>query len=163
MTTWPGWSNENTLVLPLDDAPPGAVLSLDGRDFAPKDELHVTLVGRRLGEELRHALGDRLDAATRPAFEALDWSYVRTGERRLIEKPGLADDGTRGTVATVIELVELPALAWYYRWLGELLGRQLPVPPAHVTLYTHRKAKGIGIPTLHSLRAWSRGAVPSPA
>ncbi|MGY4514488.1 hypothetical protein [Lysobacter sp. HA18] len=163
MTTWPGWSNDNTLVLPLDDAPPGEALEFDGRRFDAKKELHVTLVGRKLGGELRSALGDRLDIATRPAFEALDWSYVRTGQRRLIERPDTGDDGARSTVASVIELVELPALDWYYRWLGELLGRQLPVPPAHVTLYTHRKAKGIGIPTVHSLRAWSRGAVPATA
>lgn len=163
MTTWPGWSDDTTLVLPLDDAPPGETLEFGGRRFDAKNELHVTLVGKQLGAELRHALGDRLDAATRPAFEALDWWYARTGERRLIERPDTTDDGDRGTVASVIELIELPALDWYYRWLGELLGRQLPVPPAHVTLYTHRKAKGIGIPTTQSLRAWSRGAVPVPA
>lgn len=163
MAAWPGWSNENTLVLPLDDAPPRAPLRLDGREFAPKDELHLTLVGRALGDELHAVLGDRRDAATRPAFEALDWSHARTGDRRLIERPGTTDAGERGIVGSVIELVELPALAFYYRWLGELLGRQLPVPPAHVTLYTHRKAKGIGIPTRQRLRAWSRGPVTAPA
>lgn len=160
MTAWPGWSDDATLVLPLDDAPPAAPLDVGGRRFAPKAELHLTLVGRTLGAELRRVLGDRLDAATRPAFEALDWSPVRTGEHRLIEKPGRSDDGTHGIVASVIELVELPALGFYHRWLGELLGRQLPVPPAHVTLYTHGKAAGIGIPTAQRLRAWSRGPVP---
>ncbi|WP_133479627.1 hypothetical protein [Cognatilysobacter segetis] len=159
MTTWPGWSDENTLVLPLGDAPPDGALTLDGRAFAPKDELHVTLVGRELGAELRAVLGDRLDAATRPAFEALDWSLARSGRRVLIEKPGRTDDGERAKVASVIELVELPALDFFYRWLGELLGRELAVPPAHVTLYTHRKAQGIGIPSLRSLRAWSQGEV----
>ena len=159
MTAWPGWSDEYTLVLPLHDAPPAAELSVDGRSYAPKDELHITLVGRELGNELRRALGDRLDAATRPAFEALDWSYARSGERLWIEKQETGDDGRQGTVASVIELVELPALDYFYRWLGELLGRQLPVPPAHITLYTHRKAKGIGIPTRGRLRAWSRGPV----
>lgn len=161
MTTWPGWSSEHTLVLPLDETPPAKPLQLDGRAFAPKDELHVTLVGRALGAELQRALGPRLEAATRPAFEALDWSYARTGEQRLVEKPRTADDGARGTVASVVELVELPALAFYYRWLGELLGRELAVPPAHVTLYTHGKAAGIGIPTRRALRAWSR-AMPVP-
>ena len=163
MTTWPGWSNDNTLVLPLDEAPPAKGFDLDGRHFDAKKELHVTLVGRALGAELRRALGDRLDIATRPAFEALDWTVARTGERRLIERTDTADDGKPGNVASVIEFVDLPALDWYYRWLGDLLGRQLAVPPAHVTLYTHRKAKGIGIPTARSLRAWSRGAVPIPA
>lgn len=156
MTTWPGWSQDDTLVLPLDEAPPSAPIELDGRSFVPKDELHVTLVGRALGRELREVLGDRLDDATRPAFEALDWSYARSDERRLVERPDIGDDGVRGLVASVVELVDLPALAYYHRWLGDLFGRQLPVPPAHVTLYTYRKAKGIGISTPQRLRAWSR-------
>lgn len=159
MTAWPGWTKEHTLILPLDTAPPAQPLRIDGREFAPKDELHITLVGRALGRELAHALGRRLDAATRPAFEALDWTHEPSGERLLIEKPGTTDAGERGTVASVIECVELPALSFYYRWLGELLGRQLPVPPPHVTLYTFNKARGIGIPTAGRLRAWSRGPV----
>ncbi|GAB6195604.1 hypothetical protein [Lysobacter xanthus] len=163
MTQWPGWSDQNTLVLPLEDVPPSSPLEHGGQRLEPKGELHVTLVGAALGEELRRALGDRLDEATRPAFEALDWSYVRSGERLLIEKPGTTDDGGRGTVASVVELVDLPALDFFYRWLGELLGRQLPVPPAHVTLYTRNKAKGIAIPTARQLRAWSRGPVPGTA
>ncbi|AXK73289.1 hypothetical protein DWG18_14045 [Lysobacter sp. TY2-98] len=163
MTTWPGWSNDNTLLLPLADAPPTKGFDFDGRHFDAKKELHVTLVGRALGAELRRAFGERLDVATRPAFEALDWSCERTGQHRLIERADTGGDGERGTVASVIELVHLPALDWYYRWLGDLVGRQLAVPPAHVTLYTHGKTRGIGIPTARSLRAWSRGAVPIPA
>ena len=38
MTMWPGWSNENTLVLPLDDAPPGLLLWRSLRD--PHTEEH---------------------------------------------------------------------------------------------------------------------------
>lgn len=160
MSAWPGWTREQTLILPLDAAPPSQPVRIDGREFTPKNELHITLVGRTLGQELARVLGGRLDAATRPAFEALDWSHAPFGERLLIEKPGTTDAGERGTVASVIERVELPALDFYYRWLGERLGRQLPVPPAHVTLYTHGKAAGIGIPTPQRLRAWSRGPVP---
>ncbi|TZF89520.1 hypothetical protein [Cognatilysobacter lacus] len=156
MTTWPGWTQDDTLVLPLDDSPPTAPLEIDGRVFAPKQELHVTVVAHALGRELRDVLGDRLEAGTRPAFEALDWSYRRTEQRRVIRRPGVGDDGKPGTLASVIELVEMPALGFYHRWLGELLGRQLTMPPAHITLYTHGKASGIGIPTERCLRAWSR-------
>jgi hypothetical protein len=159
MTTWPGWSDDNTLVLPVDAAPPASPLTLDGRDFQPKGELHVTLVGRALGEELRHVLGERREVATRPAFEALDWSFERSGVGLLIEKSGSAGDQGRVAGATVIEPVELPALDFYYHWLGGLLGRELAVPPAHITLYTLDGARGIGIPTVRSLRAWSRGEV----
>lgn len=162
MTTWPGWSDANTLLLPLDDAPPPRTLDLGARRFDPKPELHVTLVGPRLGAELRALLGDALEAATRPAFEALDWSIARSGRAERVEHHGRRDDGRRGTIASIIEHVELPALAHYYRWLETLLGRQLPVPPPHVTLYTHGKARGIGIPTTRALRAWSKGPVDLP-
>lgn len=159
MHAWPGWSERHTLVLAMHEAPPRAAVELDGRRFLPKDELHVTLVGGALGRELQAALGDRRDAATRPAFEALDWTPRRTGEGAWIEKPGLRDDGRRGKVASIIEFVELPAMAHFHRWLGLLLGRQLPVPPPHLTLYTCGCAKGIGIPTHAALRAWQRGRV----
>ncbi|GAB2517990.1 hypothetical protein [Lysobacter humi (ex Lee et al. 2017)] len=156
MARWPGWSDDDTLLLALDDAPPAQSVEIDGRRFQPKDELHVTLVGRALGAELRRALGGRLEAATRPAFEALDWSHAYTGERRLIEASCTGDDGRRGPVASIIELVELPALPFFHRWLGELLGRQVAVPPPHVTLYTHGRARGIGLATPRLLRARTR-------
>lgn len=158
-TPWPGFSDAHTLVLPLHDAPASAPLDIDGRRFAPKDELHVTLIGSALGRELHATLGDRREAAVRPAFEALDWSPVRTGVGAVIEKRGRRDDGGAGVVASIIEFVDLPALAFFSRWLGGLLGRQLPVPPPHVTLYTHGCAKGIGIPTEAKLRAWRRGGI----
>lgn len=161
MSAWPGWSNENTLVLPVDEPPPDSALDVGGRRFDPRKSLHITLVGRALGAELRQSLGERLEIATRPAFEALDWTHERSGRRLVIEREDTTDDGSRGTVASVVELVELPALAYYYRWLGELLGRELPVPPPHITLYTHGKAKGIGIPTRQSLRAWGRPFPPA--
>ena len=159
MTAWPGWTETNTLILPLDDAPPTQPVTLDGRGFAPKDELHVTLVGTALGRELATTLGDRLESATRPAFESLDWHVERTGHGALIEKTGATDAGTRGPIASIVEFVDLPALVHWYRWLGELLGRELPVPPPHVTLYTHACAKGIGIPTPRALRTMLRASV----
>jgi hypothetical protein len=154
--SWPGFSETDTLVLPLQEAPPAGPVEIDGRRFEPKAELHVTLVGSALGRELRATLGERLDAAVRPAFEALDWSYARTRLGALIEKTGRRDDGRRGPVASIIEFIELPAMPHLHRWLGELLGRELPVPPPHVTLYTHACGKGIGIPSMVKLRAWTR-------
>lgn len=158
-SSWPGFGTAHTLILPLHDAPPAVPLDIDGRRFVPKQELHVTLVGGALGRELHAALGGRREAAVRPAFEALDWSPMRTGRGAVIEKRGRRDDGTAGIVASVIEFVDLPALAHFHRWLGGLLGRQLPVPPAHVTLHTHGCARGIGIPTPATLRTWRRSEV----
>lgn len=159
MTSWPGWTEDHTLVLPLDDAPPAAAVSVDGLRFDPKKELHITLVGPELGAELHRVLGDRLESATRPAFDALDWSGARTGALWRIEHRIREADGKAGIRSAIIEDVELPAMAFLHHWLGTLLGRQLPVPPPHVTLYTHGSPRGIGLPTEARLRAHLREAI----
>jgi hypothetical protein len=56
---------------------------------------------------------------------------------------------------SIIELIDLPAMAHLHRALGRLLGRQLPVPPAHVTLYTAGCAQGIGVSSPARLRAFA--------
>lgn len=157
MGGWPGWTDEDTLILPLDDAPPASAVAIGGRRFEPKGELHLTLVGTTLGRELRAVFGDRLDAATRPAFKTLDWSPERTGVGALVERRSRAADGD--TVASIVEMVELPALGYFHRWLGGLLGRELPLPPPHVTLYTHGGPRGIGIPSARALKGLVRGRV----
>lgn len=159
MTAWPGWTDEHSLVLPLDDAPPTSAADVDGVRFDPKKELHITLVGPELGAELHRVLGSRLEAATRPAFDALDWSGARTGALWRIEHRTHDPHGKAGIRSAIIEDVELPAMAYLHRWLGTLLGRQLPVPPPHVTLYTHGDPRGIGLPTETRLRAHLRESI----
>ncbi len=43
-------------------------------------------------------------------------------------------------------------MAPLHRELGRLLGRELPVPPPHVTLYTRGAAHGIGVASETALR-----------
>ncbi|TBR13310.1 MAG: hypothetical protein EPO46_02935 [Lysobacter sp.] len=45
MNAWPGWSPRDSLILPLEDAPPATPVDIDGRRFEAKDQLHVTVVG----------------------------------------------------------------------------------------------------------------------
>ena len=137
----PGWTGAGTLLLPIAPAAwpvPATPLSLDGIAFVPKRELHVTVVGRALGAELVKAgLRDAVASACAP----LDWRFLRC-ERwlRLQDRSG----GRRRD--SIIERIELPALGILYATLGALLGRQPPVPPAHVTLYTAGDEHGIGVP-----------------
>ena len=163
MSAWPGWTASHSLLLPVDFDPPPRAVRLHGRVFAPKHELHVTLVDSRLGTELAARLGRGLDAATRPAFEAQDWRLARSGRLAWIEKAGRTDAGARGRVASIVEFVELPALPPWYRRLGELLGRELEPPPAHVTLYVHGRARGIGIRSERALRRLLRAPVDAAA
>lgn len=150
----------HTLLLPIDPcrwAPPVRGIRLDGIDYAPKTELHVTLIGSRLGRELQATLApaflrDRLERALR----AQDWHFVRSGRLLQLAKrdagahPATAATGMRGAV---VELVELPAMRAFHQALGRLLGRQLSVPPPHVTLYTAGDPRGIGVSSPSRLRA----------
>jgi hypothetical protein len=146
-----------SIVLPVPPdrwPPPGDGVRLDQLALDPKPELHVTLVGTSLGRELQATFGASAAARVGEARSALDWHFERTGLSLLLRKP-VADQG-RGAVAhSIVELVDLPAMAHLHRALGRLLGRQLPVPPAHVTLYTAGCAQGIGVSNPARLRAFA--------
>jgi len=156
---WPGWSQQKTLLLPVNASawasPAGPVL-LDGHHFVPKPELHVTLIGRALGQQLLASPGERRyrTLVARTAFESLDWSLTRTGTLLRLEKHG-AEGGPDDRMGAIIELIELPAMVEFYLQIGMLLGRELSVPPPHVTLYTAGKAKGIGITNANALREFT--------
>lgn len=151
---WPGWTKQRTLLLPVppDRWPlPDGPLSLDGLVLRPKRELHITLVGTALGRELKGAEDDgRIGKrAVREAFDAQDWSWSRTGRRILLQAPPKRRGGPARHA--LIEHVELPAMARFHAALGDLLGRELPVPPPHVTLYVAGTDRGIGLPDPETL------------
>lgn len=147
-----------TLILPVPSTrwpPPVAPITVDGVTLAPKPELHITLIGNRLARELELALGPtRASAVVASAFATGDWGFARTGRRLLLRKP-LPPDGTPDFAFSFIELVELPAMAPLHAALGRHLGRQLPVPPPHVTLYTAGCDSGIGVTSPGRLRAFT--------
>lgn len=137
----PAWTDADTLLLPIGAEAwplPRAMPALDGIAFVPKRELHITLVGRALGAELREA-GRRADVLA--ACVALDWRFRRRREWWwLHDAPGGRDRHS------IVELVAMPALDALYARLDAMLGRRLPRPPAHVTLYVAGDGRGIGVP-----------------
>ena len=142
----PAWTDADTLLLPIAAAAwplPPAALSLDGIAFAPKRELHVTLVGRALGAELREA--GRL-AEVLAAGAVLDWRFRRRGEWWRLH-----DDAGGRHRHSIIERIDLPALPPLYARIATMLARPLPLPPAHVTLYVAGDERGIGVPDEASL------------
>jgi hypothetical protein len=156
--SFPGWGAADTLVIAIDPrawAPPAHAIEHDGRAFAPKHELHVTVVGKALGSQLRAAIaaGGIDEAGLQRAFGAGRWRLRRSGRRVHLRKPA-----PEAAVESIIEPVALPAMARWHAWLGRALGRALPVPPPHVTLYVRGDAEGIGVPdaaTLARLRVGS--------
>ena len=159
---WPGWSRHKTVVIPVPVSawrPPHEPLCLEGTIFTPKRELHVTLIGRTLGRELR-AAGLVRSPGLRDAFESQHWEYRRTGDGRWLRQT--MDDGAQ--VQSLVELIEMPAMGALYRLLGAMLGRSLPTPPPHVTLYTAPRGLGIGVADRATLarythRRWTPGRV----
>lgn len=147
---------DTTLLLPVPRsrwAPPAGPVTLDGVELHPKEELHVTLIGSMLGSELRRSLAPaRLDREIAALLDRLDWSFTRTGRCLLLRKASLGE-GHRRVAHSVIECIDMPAMADFHQALGKLLGRQLPIPPAHVTLYVAGRARGIGVPDPRRLRA----------
>ena len=144
---------DQSLMLPIPRsrwAPPDAPVTVDGIALAPKAELHITLIGRRLANELRTTFDTTfLDTAIATAFDACDWTFTRTGRYLLLRKPIPG----QAVAHSIIERVELPAMAPFHRHLGRLLGRELPVPPPHVTLYVAGRDRGIGVASDAALRA----------
>lgn len=160
---WPGWSQQQTVVLPVSPETwplPTAPVRIDGIVFAPKRELHVTLIGRALEQELRAAIanGRFAEVELRAAFETLDWRFERSSRHLLLRKP-FVEDGQECIAHSIIELVDLPAMAAFHARLGALLERALPVPPPHATLYVAGDDGGIGVPDEAALRRLAVRAV----
>ena len=149
------FATPSTRILPIPPdawAPPSAPLTIAGITLQPKAELHITLVGSKLGAELRATFGERAAAMLDAQIAARDWHWERSGEQVLLRRRG----GTAGppeTAHSLIERVDLPAMAGLHRGLGRLLGRELPVPPPHVTLYVAGRGQGIGVRSPRHLRA----------
>jgi len=158
-SAWPGWGDAHTLVLPIDPRdwpPPSLDLELAGLAFAPKHELHVTVVGKALGARIRAAIAaGRIDeSALRQTFLSQTWRLRRSGWRVRLRKDA---------VESIIEPVALPAMARMHAWFGRALGDSLPVPPPHVTLYVRGDAEGIGVPDAAALERYRLGeAWPDP-
>ena len=145
-----------SLILPIarrDWPPPDAPIMIDGVRLQPKSQLHVTLVGTALGEELlRSVARPRLHDTVARALATHGTHPMRTRTWNLLRKP-FDEDGRSGVAHSVIEHVHLPAMAPLHAALGRLLGRQLPVPPPHATLYTAGDDRGIGVSSPKRLRA----------
>ena len=138
---WPGFRPDGGLLLPLPEdqfltgLPPS--LAWQGPTLARKDECHVTVLNRACGNAARQALGE---ARVRRLLEDQQWIPHRTGNARLLRKPGRPD------AFSLIEDVHLPSLNRFREALSLAMRVDLPAAPPHVTLYTARKPEGIGVP-----------------
>jgi hypothetical protein len=141
---WPGFTARGSLLLPLPAAAELAkapLLEFEGLSLARKIEFHVTLLDRALGARVHAPKAGGAPAEKLPAlFAGLDWAWRAGSERWL-----LLEARPEGARHSIVQLLEMPALARFRAGVGELLGEALPQAPAHVTLYVAGDPTGIGI------------------
>lgn len=139
---WPGIGAHGSLVLPLGEdawAWLAPALALDGHRFERKREFHLTLIGRAGIAQVALRCPGPVEDTLREAFDGCDWTCRTTGRFLL-----LCDRATEPAARSVIERVQVPGLAVFHQRLSRR-GCTLPLPPAHVTLYTHVQPLGIGV------------------
>ena len=153
---WPGINSKGTVLIDLaletfhlSKAPVSVAII----NYTPKDELHVTLVGEKVGAILQDKIKQvpRNIELLKHIFEGIDWSFEKSGPIHILSR-----SSKRGLQKSIIMLIDMPGVTTFYHQLKlyDLIPDETPVPPAHVTLYTYHCPLGIGVPndkTLHSL------------
>ncbi len=123
-------------------------LHVAGRDWFRRPEFHVTTF----------TPGDLAEA-----FDVDEAALVRVGARHRDELTQRRDIRFDGRVArvhadhggqTLVAFCDVAGLDDVYERLSAAVGRSLPVPPTHVTLYTSQpEMKGIGLSTAAAVTA----------
>ncbi len=158
-----------TLLLNIDQ---GAVdcESLQARaeqdGFAPKKELHLTVLGFKIGGEIKKLLKKSPEklAVLKDLINGTDWRFTVGSQRWWIEKDYKSID-LKTKVENIehresyIQTVNIPCLVDFYHKLNELFKQDIPftAPPAHVTLFT--KGDAIGVNTLSELQGMNPRAI----
>ena len=145
---WPEFNAKDTVLINLrletfhlSEAP----VLIDNIYYTPKEELHVTLVGEKVGTILQNKIkrNPETNEVLEHVFEDIDWSFKRSGPIHILSRVN------KNTVQkSVIMLIDMPGMATFYQQLKllELIPDETTIPPAHVTLYTHNCPLGIGVP-----------------
>lgn len=151
----PEFSDSKALLLPLDRNEFGLgedKVRLDGRMFDPKEEVHITLIGKDLGAQLDIAMqkNPEKEALIASIIDQADWSFDNRNRMYHIQKEKQIADGfgklATATAESIVVLVDVPALGSLYDTISTALGETHGLPLAHVTLYTRVDPQGIGLP-----------------
>ena len=117
---WPGFNESGTVTIEI--APESFCLAKNeidvlGEMFAPKEELHATLIGSELGliiqDKIQH--DQTIDMLLEKTFEEIDWFYKQTGPVHILSRS--AEDVVE---KSVIMLIEMPGVTTFYDRLKAL-------------------------------------------
>ncbi len=150
-----GFTEIGTLLIPLSKEDFGLSdekIEFLGKVFEPKEEVHITVIGKDLGQKLQEAIkGDpAIENQIEQVMKEADWSYEKKDKMYHISKDkkkvDLQGDFKVIHAESIILMVEIAGIEQFYRKLGRIIGTELEVPPTHVTLYTYGDPVGIGLP-----------------
>ena len=167
---WPGISASRTLIISVDKSEFGIrrdPLNFGGKTFLPKKETHITVFGSTEATELQQMMqrDPAVETDIIQAFENTDWSYTTTSEYRHLVRTAKNEAADHATEQSIIVLIEMDGMSVFYEKLKtlNLIDRDLPVPPPHVTLYTYNCDAGIGVHSEDALYELTRERIGKPA
>ncbi len=154
---WPGFNENGTVLIGLSaESFCLAKNKIDvlGKRFTPKDELHVTLIGSELGLIIQNKIqyDQTIHTLLKKTFEEIDWSFKQTDPAHILSR---SEEGV--VEKSIVILIEMSGVTVFYdrlKTLG-LIGLETPIPPPHVTMYTHNCPLGIGVPNSGALNILS--------
>lgn len=155
---WPGINAKGTVLINLESESflvSKVPVLVDSLYYTPKDELHVTLVGEKVGLILQHKIKQDLKniEVLVHIFESIDWAFNKSGPVHMLSRSNKSK-----VQNSIIMLIDMPGMTTFYQQLKSsgLIPGKTPIPPAHVTLYTYNCPLGIGVPSNKTLRSLSK-------
>jgi hypothetical protein len=133
-------------------------IKFHGKIFEPKEELHITVIGKDLGRRLKEAVEEDplIENQIRQAIAETEWSYEVTDKMYHVSKDkkkrGLQGDFRIVHAESIVLMVEIAGIQHFYEKLGEIIQMELEAPPTHITLYTYGDPFGIGLASQADLR-----------
>lgn len=112
-------------------------------DYTPKDEYHLTVVGKKTQQILSEY--GYLDDVVRLIDSEARWEIRSWSDIKVLQNVEIDDQGNEVVEESIIQLVSLPAMNKLYDKICAITHLAIETPPAHITLYTKNTARGIGI------------------
>jgi hypothetical protein len=112
-------------------------------EFMPKEEYHVTVVGKKTQERL--LAEGVLDEVVDLLENTPPWNIISFDDIFSIRNIETDGNGNQVIEESIIQLVTLHGLDEMYDQIREVAGLDIPTPPAHITLFTKNADRGIGL------------------
>lgn len=126
-------------------------------EFSQKPELHITLVGRKVGQTLVAADGGKgfVFDAIRELVAQTAWSILRSGRFVQLHKEKPVEGSSETINArSIVELIDLPGASDFFTELSRIVGSEITPPPFHMTIYTNTDPEGIGVSSESDLKLY---------